>query len=300
MKTITVFSPAKINLFLAVTGRREDGYHDLVSIAAPVDWGDSVTVEPRPPAPGQPPEFSLECGDPAVPRDGTNLVLKAASAFRAATRWRSGARFVLEKKIPVGAGLGGGSSNAVAALRGLNELAGRHLDAAGLAGIASQIGSDCALFLPRVPVVMRGRGDRVEPLPAGAAARLRGRRVLIFKPDFPVSTAWAYERIAARAGYLAPAEAEARLEAWIADPGAPAEGLLFNNLEAPVFEKHVALPALAAELSARFGLRVLMSGSGSSCFALLPQRGEAPLEALTGAIRAAWGPSAAVVVAALR
>ena len=116
MKTITVFSPAKLNLLLAVTGRRADGYHELVSVAAPLDWGDSLTIELAAPATGA---FSLECGDPAVPADDSNLVFRAARAFFAAVRRRGGARFSLGKRIPVGAGLGGGSSNAVAAVEAM-------------------------------------------------------------------------------------------------------------------------------------------------------------------------------------
>ena len=111
------FSPAKLNLYLAVTGRRADGFHDLVSLAVPLVWGDELRVTPTDGA------FTLTCNDPAVPVDDTNLVLRAAHSFRTATGWTGGARFVLEKRIPMGAGLGGGSSNAAIALRALNHLA---------------------------------------------------------------------------------------------------------------------------------------------------------------------------------
>lgn len=296
MKTITVFSPAKINLFLAVTGLRADGYHDLVSVAAPLEWGDSVTIEMLPPGAGK---FPLTCNDPAVPADESNLVIKAAQTFFGATRRRGGARFELDKRIPMGAGLGGGSSNAAAALRGLNEMAGKPLDGGHLAALAAQVGSDCALFLPRVPVVMRGRGERIEPIPTPVAARLRGRRVLVFKPDFGVATAWAYQRLAEAGAYLPAAEAEGRLGAWW-EGDAPAEDLLFNGLETPVFAKYVALPALLDQLRDRFGLRPRMSGSGSACFALLPGEGGPPLAEVKAAIAAAWGASALVVETRLR
>ena len=95
------FSPAKLNLYLAVTGRRADGFHDLVSLAVPLVWGDELRVTPTDGA------FTLTCNDPAVPVDDTNLVLRAAHSFRTATGWTGGARFVLEKRIPMGAGLGG-------------------------------------------------------------------------------------------------------------------------------------------------------------------------------------------------
>lgn len=294
VEPITVFAPAKLNLFLAVTGRRTDGFHDLVSVVAPLTFGDTLAVSP---AEG----FSLRCTDPEVPVDETNLVLRAARAFAAASRWPGGAAFQLEKRIPMGAGLGGGSSDAVAALRELNALAGPDYALAPerMAEVAAQLGSDCPLFLQGEPVVMRGRGERVARLPADAARRLRGRRVLVFKPGFGIPTPWAYARLAAvaPAGYLPAAEAEARWAAWSDDPAAPAETLLFNNMEPPAFAKFVALPELLEQLRARFGVAPRMSGSGSACFVLLGDTMEAA--PLMAAVRAAWGESAFVVEARL-
>jgi 4-diphosphocytidyl-2-C-methyl-D-erythritol kinase len=285
-----VFCPAKLNLFLAVTGRRADGFHELVSVVAPVEFGDTLQVAAAA-------EFSLVCDDPAVPGDGTNLVLKAAQAFRAATGWTGGARFTLTKRIPTGAGLGGGSSDAAAALGALNRLAGTLLGPVALAKLAADVGSDCALFLPGGPVVMRGRGERVEALPAAVAARLRGRRVLIFKPAFGIATPWAYAQLAAEspAGYLPAAAAEARLAEWLqaAAGGAGPDELLFNSMERAAFRKFIALPVLLGQLRTRFGLAPRMSGSGSACFALLSA--EAPVAEITAMVRAAWGASALVV-----
>lgn len=294
MSAPTVFSPAKLNLSLAVTGRRADGFHELVSLVVPVDLGDELAVTAMPEG------WTLTCDDPAVPVDGGNLVLKAAAAFAAATAWRGGAHFTLTKRIPPGAGLGGGSSNAAMALAALNRLAGSPLAADALAAVAAQVGSDCALFLAGGPVIMRGRGERIEPLAAAERARLTGRRVLIFKPAFGIATPWAYARLAAFAkaaetgaatagGYLPAAEAEARLAAWRRNPAAPPEDLLHNSLTAPVGGKYPALPALLELLRGRFGLACEMSGSGSACFALLPAG--ATLAEITAAIRGAWGPS---------
>jgi 4-diphosphocytidyl-2-C-methyl-D-erythritol kinase len=284
MSAPTVFSPAKLNLSLAVTGRRADGFHELVSLVVPVDWGDELAVTAKPEG------WTLTCDDPAVPADGSNLVLKAAAAFAAATGWRGGAHFALTKRIPPGAGLGGGSSNAAMALAALNRLAGATLAADALAAVAAQVGSDCALFLAGGPVIMRGRGERIEPLTAAERARLTGRRVLILKPAFGIATPWAYARLAATAGgYLPAAEAEARLAAWRRNPAARPEDLLHNSLMAPVGGKFPSLPALLDLLRGRFGLACEMSGSGSACFALLPDG--APLAEITSAIRGAWGPS---------
>lgn len=313
MNPVAIFSPAKLNLFLAVTGRRPDGFHDLVSVAAPLTWGDTLHVEPAA-------DFTLECDDPAVPGDESNLVIRAAHAFRAATGWTGGARFRLEKRIPMAAGLGGGSSNAVAALRGLNGLAGNPLAPDALATLAAGLGSDCALFLHDRPMIMRGRGERLEPLPPAPTARLRGRRVLVFKPSFGIATAWAYAQLAAiseerarlgpaafgwtaleqSAGYLEADKAETRLAAWVNDRRLPAEALLFNNMERAVATKYPALPALRAQLRADFCLTTGMSGSGSACFALLPDNlVQECVDAMTDAIRTAWGPPAVVIEARL-
>ena len=295
---ISVFSPAKINLFLAVTGRRGDGYHELISVVAPLTFGDDLTAKIRVgnPAPGG--QFSVECNDPAVPVDGSNLVLKAAHAFAAATGWTTAVDFQLTKRIPMGAGLGGGSSNATAALLALNQLSGAGLSRAALIPLAAGVGSDCALFLSDGPVVIRGRGEQVEALPAAAARRLQGRSVLLFKPGLGISTAWAYERMAAEAprDYLPSAEAGRRLTAWIEGEADAAE-LLFNNMEGVVFKKYLALPVLLERLRTRFGLAPCMSGSGSACFALLPTG--APVAEISAAIVEAWGPVSFVQVAAI-
>lgn len=288
---VSVFSPAKINLFLAVTGRRADGFHDLVSVAAPLDFGDRLvaSIEKEQAKAGP---FTLQCDQPDVPVDGSNLVLKAAEAFAAATGWKQSVRFSLKKNIPMGAGLGGGSSNAVAALRALNRLADGLLGEERLTQLAATLGSDCVLFLKNAPVVMRGRGERVEPLAESAAARLRGRRVLLFKPSFGISTPWAYGRMVARGGdYLPAAQAEARLAAWL-DGGAPAEELLLNNMQPAAFEKYVALPLLLERLRREFGVAAAMSGSGSACFALL--RDDTVTTPLAACVRECWGPAAFV------
>jgi 4-diphosphocytidyl-2-C-methyl-D-erythritol kinase len=286
VSTPAIQAPAKVNLFLAVTGRRTDGFHDLLSLAAPLVWGDSMTMEP------QGSSFTVECDNPGVPTDASNLVIKAASAFAEATGWKGGARFSIKKRIPFGAGLGGASSDATSALIALNSLAGGPLDGEGLSRVAASVGSDCPLFLANAPVIMRGRGERVEPLAKDVYRRIRGARVIIFKPGFAVPTAWAYAKLAAGApkSYVALHEAEAKLALWTAKPGAPAAELLFNSMEPAVFAKFPALPVLIGQIGARFGIAVRMSGSGSACFALLNESADAgPVEA---AVRAAWGPSA--------
>jgi 4-diphosphocytidyl-2-C-methyl-D-erythritol kinase len=191
--------------------------------------------------------------------------------------------------------LGGGSSDAVAALRALNELSGVGLTPMELERMAAGLGSDCVLFLHDGPVVMRGRGERIEALPEVVRARLRGRRLLVFKPAFGIATPWAYAELAKAApgGYLPAGEAETRLAAWVKNASAAPEELLFNNMERPAFAKFLALPALLSQLREEFGLAPRMSGSGSACFAFLPEN--AAVAAIIAAVRAAWGATSFVV-----
>ncbi|HEY1793863.1 MAG TPA: 4-(cytidine 5'-diphospho)-2-C-methyl-D-erythritol kinase [Opitutaceae bacterium] len=276
-------SPAKVNLFLAVTGRRTDGYHDLLSLVAPLDWGDSLEVEPAP-------SMAVDCDMPGVPLGADNLVARAAAAFAEATGWLGGASIRIRKVVPMGAGLGGASSNAAAALRALNLMAGGPLSEAALSLLASRVGSDCPLFLSGRPVVMRGRGEIVEAVPSAALGRIRGTRLLVFKPAFPVATPWAYGVLAATPGsYVDPARAEEMLSGWMAG-GSGLGDLLYNSMERAVFPKYPALPVLLRELRGRFGLAAVMSGSGSACLAVLPEGLDAA--PVAEAVRRAWGPSA--------
>lgn len=288
------FAPAKINLMLAITGVRPDGFHNLVSLVAPINFGDHLWLE----TPAGLAADELRCDFPGVPTDGTNLVMKAAAAFRREHPATPFARFTLDKRTPHGAGLGGGSSDAAAALLLLNDATGRPFDAARLAALAAELGSDCPLFLDGAPVVMRGRGERVEKLSAAETHALSGRRLLLFKPDFGVSTVEAYKAMKADGRMYRPEpDAESFLAAWRADV-AKAPLPLFNNMESAVFAKHLALPALLDELRAKFGLAPRMSGSGSACFALLPEGFDSG--PVIAAIRAAWGESAFVTETSLR
>lgn len=291
LSTLSLFSPAKINLMLAVTGRREDGFHNLVSVVAPLAWGDTLHVSASE-------GFALSCDDPAVPVDESNLVIRAAKAFCAATAGRGGAHFRLEKRIPMGAGLGGGSSNAAATLRALNQLAGEPLDHQALGKLAASLGADCPLFLEGAPVIMRGRGETIETLTEVERARLRGRRVLIFKPGFGVPTPWAYGRMVANPdSYMAPEKAEAHLARWRKDDQRDVGDLLCNNMEAAVYAKYPALPALHQILEEQFGLKARMSGSGSASF-VFPDVGT-DLSAVETCIRDAWGADALILATSL-
>lgn len=282
-------APAKINLMLAITGMRADGFHNLVSLVMPLlTLCDNLRMEICPKAQRD----ILVCDALGVPPDGSNLVLRAAAAFRERVPAFPPVRFFLEKNIPHGAGLGGGSSDAATALLMMADAAGTAAPSLeALSEIAAKVGSDCPLFLAGAPIIMRGRGEQIENLSSEEKAILSARNFLIFKPAFGVSTAEAYDamkRVAPKF-YTPEAEAERRLSAW---RNAPNTELLplFNDMEAPVFEKHVALPALFSVLRERFGLEAHMSGSGSACFAEITPNLD--LDAVRACIVDCWGPSA--------
>lgn len=275
-------APAKLNLSLAVVGRRADGFHDLVSVVAPIDLRDELGFSPGGAA------DRLACDEPAVPTDGRNLVLRAAAAFRRRVPAAPCGEWRLAKRIPHGAGLGGGSSDAAAALRLLNEACGRPLGLPALSEVAAEIGSDCPLFLEPRPCILRGRGERVEALPAALAASMRGRPLILAKPAWGVSTPDAYRWKAELGDYESPEAAEAGLAAALAQPD-PLAALvaLGNGLTTAVGTHHPSLLVALDALSGRLGLPAGMTGSGSACFALAKEDGD--LESVRSLLTSAWG-----------
>jgi len=229
----------------------------------------------------------LRCSDPMVPLGPENLVLKAAAVFRARLGCAAYFEFNLDKRIPMGAGLGGGSGNAAVALCGMNQLSGEPFSNQVLCELAAQLGSDCPFFIEGQAAWMRGRGEVIEPLATEVAEQLNGTRLVLFGPDFGVETASAYNLLSVRVPdcYEPEAEAVARIERFI-ESGTLGE-LLFNSFEDPVGSKYLAISTLLAQLRAA-GVECLMSGSGSCCFALLEKNGP-DVGQIEGIVREAWG-----------
>lgn len=278
----TITAPAKINLMLSVHGRRADGFHALTSVFVPVRFGDRLSVAPLDAG-----EDRLEGGGDGMPSGAENTILRAASVFRDRLGRSPVFRFRVEKRIPAGAGLGGGSTDAAAALRGMNGLAGEPFGLDELREMAAGVGSDCPFFIDPRPGLVRGRGEIVEPFGETLAARLYGQRLALFRPPFGVETAWAYRRLASQApgGYEPEALAAERIRRFREGEGV--DVLLRNSFAAAVGEKFPAIPELLADLRAE-GWPCLMSGSGSCCFVLAGADGAIP-EAVGRKIRDAWG-----------
>lgn len=281
------FSPCKINLMLAITGARPDGFHNLISLVAPVKFGDYLTVETD----DSITEDSLSCQMEGVPCDASNLVMKAAALFRRESGLRNFFRFGLEKNVPAGAGLGGGSSNAAAALLAMNELCGFPFSSRKLEGLAAELGSDCPLFLSQTPVVMRGRGEKVFPLYGDAKDYISMLDLVLFKPDFSISTAWAYSKMRENpADYIDADFAEAKISEWLENPSI--SGIPYiNNMQIEAFKKYPALEIVLEEIRRRFGIPAMMSGSGSACFAVVNDLDAAQVDALQQYIRDTLGSS---------
>lgn len=280
---LLVHSPAKVNLLLSIHGKRPDDFHELTSLVAALEFGDELSVESNNSV------DVLHCSDPALSTGAENLVLKAAAAFRNRLGCDVYFKFNLEKRIPVGAGLGGGSGNAAAALRGMNQLLGEPLSRQVLLEVAAELGSDCPFFIEGNPAWMCGRGEEIEPLDKALAEQLHGVPVVLFKPEFSVNTAWAYKYLATNMPHLYKLEAvETRLvEHSIRDGNF--KKVLFNTFETSVGNKYLAIPTLLEQLR-DLGVACLMSGSGSCCFALLEDK-HVPVAQIKRVVQDAWGKS---------
>lgn len=256
MTPLTLSAPAKLNLSLRVSGRRDDGFHSIdtlmVKLPGLADQLDFTSAA----------SFSFTCSEPTLPAGEDNLVVRAARAYAAAAGIKLRCRIALSKMIPHAAGLGGGSSDAATTLTGLERLHEGLLGERRLQEIAASLGSDVPFFLTAGAARCRGRGEIIE-----AAAIPRALPVLLLKPDFGVETAAAY------AGWqdCKPLPGIAGLEQTL-------DGLvLVNDLECPVFGKFLFLAELKLWLQGRIEVAAaLMAGSGSTIFAILHDPTTAP------------------------
>lgn len=250
---------AKINLALAVQGRRPDGFHDIRSWVVKLDWSDRLILTESDTL-----SLEVESNDRSIPPGPDNLVWKASTAMAERAGRNPGVAIKLIKNIPAGAGLGGGSSDAAETLAGLNELWRLGLAASRLREIGAELGSDVPLFLMPDAVEMAGRGEQLKPVELS----WRGWFVVAV-PEFPLATAEVYKAWAAHGTSSTIPSTNRLVEARTAAELGP---LLFNDLESPAFAIQPKLRELHARLSGLGGATVRMTGSGSALFALFDDR----------------------------
>ena len=286
--TLEKESPCKVNLLLNILGKRADGFHELETVMYPIGVYDRLTFARADQG------LEMTCSEAALPADSRNLVYRAAQLFLEAARIREGVRLHLEKRIPLAAGLGGGSGNAATTLLGLNELFGGPLGPETLHSLAARCGSDVPFFLHSTPALATGRGERIQPL--GAFPALEGTAFLLIHPGFGIATSWAYQQLARFPEALHGRPGRARkLLALLEKADLKSAGAEFyNSLEAPALEKYPILALYQEFLRANGAAATLMSGSGSTTFALLEN--PAAAETLAEKVRARFGPSSWIAV----
>jgi len=246
---------AKVNLALEVLGKRGDGYHEIATVLQAVDLFDRLTVETAD-------TLSLHTDDPELPTDEGNLVMRAARLLQKTAGIDRGARIELQKRIPVAAGLGGGSSDAAATLWGLNRLWGLRWPRARLQALAVELGMDVPFFLGTGRAVARGRGEQLRTLPGAG-----GYALVLVNPREPLSTKEVYGRVPA-GWHAEPTGTERVIEALRRRNVATLAAALTNNLERVVEPVLPVIGRMKAALLAAGALGAIMSGSGPTVFGL--------------------------------
>ena len=252
-----ILSPAKINLFLHITGKRPDGYHDLVTIMCCVSLYDTISLTTRVK------KTTVSCSNPEVPEDETNIAFKAADLFFNRLNRQEGVKITIKKEIPVAAGLGGGSSNAAAVFLGLNRCYGYPFSLDDLMAMGISIGADVPFFLFGKPALAKGIGEKLEALKG-----LLSYKVLLVYPGFGVSTAEIYKKFDFGLTKCKKKLKQSLLEKQTFNAAYD----LYNDLENVVVSTHPEIIAVKEALLNHGALGALMSGSGSTVFGLFSDR----------------------------
>jgi 4-diphosphocytidyl-2-C-methyl-D-erythritol kinase len=257
---LTVLAPAKVNLILRILDRRSDGYHNLWSVMQTVALEDEVHVRLSPGHDG----IQLRCDASGLAADQTNLVHRAASAVMKQAERSIGIQIDLRKRIPMGAGLGGGSSDAAATIIALNRLLRLNWSTTQMAEVGQSLGSDVPFFLYGPTAVVSGRGETVRP------TTIEGTRwVALINPGFGVETKWAYNELASTREGVRPLtrlhqEIDHQQRLTWSELSAAAE----NDFESPVFAAHGVLREIKQALLDQGADMALLSGSGATVFGL--------------------------------
>ncbi len=248
-------APAKLNLYLKVLRKREDGYHDILSVMVPISIYDRLYFR-------EDSEISLECSDPSLPTDEKNLAFKAAKLYFEKAGIKKGLHIRLEKNIPHASGLGGGSSDAASVLIYLNKIY-KKFSLNELLDMAKTLGADVPFFIYGTPCIAKGIGDILEPLP------YRKLHFLVITPNIKVSTAWVYERFKLD---LTKSELSSIKKMW--EKGR-IESLLSNDLESVTIRYFPEVGDLKEMLLKAGAKGVLMTGSGPTVFGIFESRAAA-------------------------
>ncbi len=276
-------SPCKVNLLLNILGKRADGFHELETIMQPVNICDEMTFERGGSG------LQLTCSNPELPTDAKNLVHRAATAFLAAANISESVRIHLQKNLPLAGGIGGGSANAAVTFMALNELFGSPLPPQKLHELAATLGSDIPFFLYDQPALATGRGEKVQLLQNFPA--LHGNAFLLIHPGFGISTPWSYQNLARFPKALngTPGRAQQLITLLQSEDWAAISDGFYNSLEAPAFEKFPILELYKDFLRENGALVSLMSGSGSTTFAII--KNVATAEQLAEKFKSQFGTS---------
>ena len=259
---LTLPSFAKINLTLRVHGRRADGYHEIETVLQTITLNDRLTFRAL-----ESGEIELACDAPGIPTDDTNLVHRAATALRERFRVTLGASIKLEKQIPAGGGLGGGSSNAAVALVALSHLWGIETSAAELSEIGAALGSDVPFFLSGGTALGTGRGERIEALPDAPLTYL-----VVVSPPVHVVTAEAYKLLNAPALTKVGRAVNFYVSREAPDFSVSLREALANDFEPAVPRHYPEIQRARDALTAAGARAAMLSGSGSSVFGVFDSR----------------------------
>jgi 4-diphosphocytidyl-2-C-methyl-D-erythritol kinase len=258
MNELIINTPAKINLGINVISKRDDGYHNIETIFYPIKLFDTLTFTKSD-------SFAFESDNDLLNNDPDNLVIRAKNLIELETGKIIKVKIKLEKRIPVGGGLGGGSSDAAATLLGLNSLFNLQLDNQKLSELALSLGSDVPFFLKPEPCFANSRGEKIQYLDISIP-----HPVLLVNPGIHISTKWAFSQII-------PSKPSFSLRALTSEQIVNYELLrnnIVNDFEAPIFKKHPEIKSLKEMLYNKGALFALMSGSGSTVFGIFKNSDE--------------------------
>jgi 4-diphosphocytidyl-2-C-methyl-D-erythritol kinase len=263
--SLRVLTPAKVNLILRVLERRPDGFHAVWSLMQTVGLHDELTLTIQP---GGTPRIDLRCDHAVLAADQSNLVYRAARLVVERAGRAVNLSIALIKRIPLGAGLGGGSSDAAATILGLARLLGLNWSVEQMAEVGQQLGSDVPFFFLAPAAYVTGRGEQVRPV------QVTGDRwIALVNPGFPVETKWAYQQLSATRNAVRPLSPALQLLAgrsvldW-----SEVVTLAENDFEAPVFARHPVLAQIKQQLLAQGAEAALLSGSGATMFGVFPEQ----------------------------